>query len=87
MQFYFLAGLVRGRLHQHRRWILIAAFLLQGVAVIGGGVIPHLGLALGVWLLHDMVGAGIWLPIRGELLQRYCRPQSRASDTAMALAR
>lgn len=33
-----------------------------------------------LWLLHDLIGASLWLPIRNYLIQLYCREESRGKD-------
>jgi len=38
-----------------------------------------------VWLLHDLLGAGIWLPIQQRYIQRYARPESRGADVSKSL--
>ena len=65
---------------------MIVSLLLQSATIVAAGVIRELWLALGIWLLHDLLGAGFWFPIRSELLQRYCRGHARAADTSKALA-
>jgi MFS family permease len=77
---------VRGRVHRHRRPVLIASIVVQAVSTLAAGVIANFWVALGVWLLHDLCGAGVWRPIRDELLQRYCRGQVRGTDATKALA-
>ncbi|MDP6439326.1 MAG: hypothetical protein QGH74_06810 [Candidatus Brocadiia bacterium] len=78
--------IVRGPLHRHRRLLMIVSLLLQSATIVAAGVIPLFWLALGIWLLHDLLGAGVWFPIRSELLQRYCRGHVRGADTSKALA-
>jgi MFS family permease len=83
---FFIGSIVRGRVHTHRRLVMIAMIALQAVTIGAAGIIPTFEAALGVWLLHDLVGAGVWSPIRQSLLQRYSRGQKRGSDTTKALA-
>jgi MFS family permease len=83
---FFVGHIVRGRLHRRRRWLMATAFILQGACIAASGLLPTLGAALAVWLLHDLVGAGFWLPIQGELMQRYCSSESRGADSSKALA-
>jgi MFS family permease len=39
-----------------------------------------------VWLLHDLVGAGVWLPIQNQIIQDYTRPEERALEMGKLLA-
>ncbi len=33
-----------------------------------------------LWVLHDFIGASLWLPIRNYMIQQYCREDSRGKD-------
>jgi MFS family permease len=33
-----------------------------------------------LWLLHDILGASLWLPIRNYIIQLYCREGNRGKD-------
>ena len=33
-----------------------------------------------LWILHDFIGASLWLPIRNYMIQLYCREDSRGKD-------
>lgn len=66
--------------------LYIIFMAVEGLLIVGGGVIPNFWLATGVWLLHDLLGAGIWIPIQSELIQRYSRSTSRAMDVAKVMA-
>ncbi len=83
---FFAGSIVRGPLYRHRRLAMIVFVCLEGIVIAAAGMIPILYLALAVWLLHDLAGAGLWQPIRDSLLQRYCRGQVRGTDTAKAFA-
>jgi hypothetical protein len=65
--------------------IYIIFMAVEGALIVGGGAIPNFWLATGVWLLHDLLGAGIWIPIQSELIQRYSRATSRAMDVAKVI--
>ncbi len=54
--------------------------------VIGGVAVPALWMAVGVWLFHDILGMGLWLPMQQALLQRYSHPESRGKDVSLATA-
>ena len=65
--------------------LYITFMAVEGALIVGGGLIPNFWLATGVWLLHDFLGAGIWIPIQSELIQRYSRASSRALDVAKVI--
>ena len=83
---FFAGGIVRGMLYTHRRLAMVLLLCVEGVSIAAAGMISVFWLALGVWLIHDLFGAGIWMPIRDSLLQRYCRGRVRGTDTAKATA-
>lgn len=64
----------------------IAFVFIEGLIIIAGGIIPNLYWAAGIWLLHDLLGAGVWLPIQSTLIQRYSRDESRGSDVSKVFA-
>jgi len=59
---------------------------LEGLTLVASGLIPTFWPATIVWLLHDLVGAGIWVPIQSTLIQQYARENSRGADVAKAMA-
>jgi hypothetical protein len=77
-----LAGIA---LRGNTKAIYIAFMVVEGALIMGGGLIPSFWLATGVWLLHDFLGAGIWIPIQSEMIQRYSRSSSRAMDVAKVI--
>jgi MFS family permease len=82
-----LPMLVAGRLPFRN---LKAAYLLtlasEGVFISAGGLLPWFLPAAAVWLLHDLVGAGVWIPIQNEIIQRHCREAVRGLDLSKTLA-
>lgn len=58
----------------------------EGIFISGGGLLPWFLPAAFVWLLHDLVGAGVWIPIQNEIIQRYCRDSVRGLDLSKTLA-
>ncbi|MBM4050426.1 MAG: MFS transporter [Planctomycetes bacterium] len=59
---------------------------LEGLTLVASALIPTFWPATIVWLLHDLVGAGIWVPIQSTLIQQYARENSRGADVAKAMA-
>jgi MFS family permease len=82
-----LPMLVAGRLPFRN---LKAAYLLtlawEGVFISAGGLLPWFLPAAAIWLLHDLVGAGVWIPIQNEIIQRHCREAVRGLDLSKTLA-
>jgi len=64
----------------------IGAVLLQGLSVAVSALIPNFIIASAVWLIHDFVGAGVWIPIQNEIIQRYSREGARGLDVSKTLA-
>lgn len=77
-----LAGRLRFR---NLKLAYLSALALQGVLMAAGGFIPRLVPATAVWLLHDFVGIGVWLPIQNEIIQRHCREAVRGLDLSKTL--
>jgi MFS transporter, DHA1 family, multidrug resistance protein len=63
----------------------IMALVLEGILISAGGLIPSLVPAAAIWLLHDLVGAGVWIPIQSEIIQRHCRDSTRGLDLSKTL--
>ena len=64
----------------------IGAVLLQGLSIAVSALIPNFVIASAVWLIHDFVGAGVWIPIQNEIIQRYSREGARGLDVSKTLA-
>jgi len=70
-----------GYLHiKHYKAVFITIVFLYGIAISAGALIPDLFWAAAIWLLHDLVGAGIWIPIQSAIIQGECREESRGLD-------
>ena len=81
-----LPMLLAGRLRfRNLKSAYIWALVLEGIFISAGGAIPWLLPAAAVWLLHDFVGAGVWIPIQSEIIQRYCRESTRGLDLSKTL--
>lgn len=79
--------LLIGRLHvRHYKAVYIGAFAVEGLTIGAGGLIPDFFWAAAVWLLHDLLGAGIWIPIQSTIIQDECREASRGLDLSKTLA-
>jgi len=77
-----LAGRLRFR---NLKLAYLSALALQGILMAAGGLIPWFLPATAVWMLHDFVGIGVWLPIQNEIIQRHCRESMRGLDLSKTL--
>jgi MFS family permease len=66
--------------------VYIWTLALEGAVLSASAVIPNFYAAAGVWLLHDLIGAGIWTPIQGLIIQEHTRPETRALEMGKVLA-
>lgn len=73
------------RLKNLRGWYA-GGLALQGVVLATSALMPTLLLSAAIWLLHDFIGAGIWLPIQSTLIQRYSREATRGLEVGKVLA-
>lgn len=78
-----LAGYLPAR---HYRAIYIGAIVMEGLTISAAAVIPVFFWAAAVWLFHDLVGAGLWIPIQSAIIQDECREASRGLDLSKTLA-
>jgi len=86
--------------HKHMRTWLMVFLISEGIfmaapgfipaggggLVVGSVVVPMLWVSVGIWLMHDFLGMGLWLPMQQELLQRYSRPDARGEDMSLSTA-
>ena len=78
-----LAGwMIRG----HHKAIYIGFLTYEGLALIAGGLIPSFWPATIIWLTHDLIGAGVWIPVQHTYIQRYAREECRGLDASVCLA-
>ena len=79
---FFVAPLLRGRFKS----LYVGTMFTQGLFVAAPALVDWLDggflLVALAWVLHDMVGASIWVPIQERFIQQYCRPERRAADVA-----
>ena len=78
--------LIAPRLRRNLKGLFITFVFFEGVALAATPLIGNAWLAIGVWLTHDLLGAGIWSPIHQAYIQKYSRPESRGSDVSKVLA-
>ncbi|MGC8835057.1 MAG: MFS transporter, partial [Armatimonadota bacterium] len=79
----FFSGRLYGR---NLKGLYMASVAVQGLTTLASSLIPHFWIASGVWLLHDLLGAGVWVPIQSTLIQVYARNDSRGLDVGTSLA-
>ena len=77
------AGLIPRR---HFRTAYIWPLLAEGAAISLSALIPGLLPAALVWLLHDFIGASLWVPVQNVIIQEFARPNARGSDVSKTLA-
>ncbi|MHB0935865.1 MAG: MFS transporter [Armatimonadota bacterium] len=73
------------RLKNLRAWY-IWGFIIEGVTMAACAVIPNYWASAGVFLLHDLIGAGIWSPIQATIIQRFSRDATRGIEVGKVLA-
>jgi len=92
--------LVVGHLFRRRlkEWLMLllvveGVFLAAPAFIAAGWTGEVLGLpvralwvAVGLWLVHDLLGMGVWLPIQQELLQRHGGAATRGRDISLSQA-
>ena len=66
--------------------LFVITIVLEGVFVATTVLPTGVWGAVVIWLLHDPVGAAIWLPISSWYMQHYARPDRRAADVAIVMA-
>jgi len=54
------------------------ALVVEGVVLSTSALIPNFYGASIVWLLHDLLGAGVWIPIQNLIIQDHTEPDQRA---------
>ncbi len=70
-----------GRLHvRHLKVVYILAWTLEGAILSASALVPSFHATAAVWLLHDVVGGGVWVPVQNMVIQQYTRPDRRALE-------
>ena len=79
--------LVAGRLRIRRlKAVYIGALAFEGTLISVSALIPGFHAAAAVWLLHDFLGAGVWIPIQGLIIQEHTSPETRALQVGKIMA-
>lgn len=73
------------RLRNFRAWY-IWGLIIEGITMAGSALIPVFWGSVSIFLLHDLIGAGIWSPIQATLIQRYSRDETRGMEVGKVLA-
>lgn len=71
---------------RHYRAIYIGAIVIEGLTISAAALIPVFFWSAAVWLIHDLLGAGLWIPIQSAIIQDECRETSRGQDLGKTLA-
>ncbi len=67
---------------ENLKWVYILFLTLQNIAISATAFMPTFLWSAGVWLIHDVIGASVWAPVRSTLLQRFSRDETRAFQIA-----
>jgi len=78
-----LAGRVKGT---PLKSVYILFLTVGGLSLIATPFIPRASWAIPVWLAHDLVGAGIWVPIHNYLTQKFAGEDIRGLSVAKSFA-
>ncbi len=78
-----LVGRIVKRPH---KGVLIGFLVAEGLILAASGLIPHRWTATGMWLFHDLLGAGIWQPTLMAFMQRFAKPESRGAEVSKVMA-
>jgi predicted MFS family arabinose efflux permease len=79
---FFVGLAIKRRLKES----FIIFLVLEGIALCVTVFVPSFLPAALIWLIHDLFGAGIWLPVQSALIQRFSREQSRGRDLSLVFA-
>jgi MFS family permease len=70
-----------GRLNlRYLKATYMLAWVVEGAILSGSALIPDFHWGAAVWLLHDVVGGGVWVPVQNMVIQQYTRPDRRALE-------
>jgi len=65
-------------------WLVFST--VQSVTMFLTGVVPGVLWAAATWWAHDLIGGGIWDPVRQHYIQHYCRDGKRGHDLGRVTA-
>lgn len=66
--------------------VYVGFMLYEGASISLSAVIPGFLPSAIVWMTHDLLGAGIWVPIQHTIIQHYSRDGVRGRDVSKTLA-
>jgi MFS family permease len=69
---------------RHYKALYFASMTAQGLSIAASAAIPNPYIAVGIFLLHDVLGATFWSPIHAHFVQDNARPAQRGRDVALA---
>lgn len=67
---------------ENLKWLYIIFLTLQNIAISATAYMPTFLWAAGIWLIHDVIGASVWAPVRSTLLQYFSQDETRAFQIA-----
>ncbi|MGC8843585.1 MAG: MFS transporter [bacterium] len=80
----FAGNFLKGKwlIGKNLKWLYIIFLTLQNIAISATAFMPTFFWAAGVWLIHDLIGASVWAPVRSTLIQLFSRDETRAFQVA-----
>ena len=70
---------------RHLKAAYISTMVAEGLALIGSVLAPSFLSSAFIWLLHDLIGAGIWQPIQYMIIQAYSNDATRGLEVGKVL--
>jgi hypothetical protein len=70
---------------RHLKVAYISTMVAEGLALIGSVLAPSFLSSAFIWLLHDLIGAGIWQPIQYMIIQAYSNDATRGLEVGKVL--
>jgi len=64
----------------------VGGIIFEGLSLIFGSISTNLWVSMPIWMMHDLIGGGIWVPIQATLIQRYSNPNRRGLEVSKVLA-
>lgn len=68
---------------ENLKFLYMLFLTLQNIAISATAFMPSFLWAAGVWLIHDVIGASVWAPVRSTFIQYFSRDETRAFQMAM----